>query len=393
MAVSNLPLAYCTNAHPGRDVAEVLSGLEWHTVPLARRLARPVGVGLWMTAAATKELGGDPRRLDNLAHWLGERSMVPYTMNAFPVGHFHAERVKRDVYLPDWASDARFDYTRDVVDILAKLLPEGMEGSVSTSPCAFKGMRPSEAGMSIYFPRLVAMANRLATIRKRTGKTIRLAIEPEPGCVLETTAEAIVFFRELRSTVTGPEAAAVAEHLALCYDVCHQAVEFEDVAESIDRLEAEEIRIAKVHVTCALELSDPADEAARRELARFVEPRYLHQTVGKERGGGRRWQEDLTEDLAIHPPREWLDCQAWRVHFHVPVHREAIGRLRTTRRELALALARVAKLPYAPHLEVETYTWSVLPTDAGPIEPDQLVDGLEAEMRATEAMLAEIRGE
>ena len=167
---------------------------------------------------------------------------------------------------------------------------------------------------------------------------------------------------------------AVNKYIGVCYDVCHQSVEFEDVAESIATLERESIRINKVHITCALQLTLPEENAVAREaLAHFVEPRYLHQTFAKTATGVVRSVLDLT-----------ADC--WRVHFHVPVNAERIGPLETTREDLKLALAAVHKLAYLPHLEVETYTWNVLP---GADKPD-LVTGLAMELAATRTLLNQI---
>jgi hypothetical protein len=174
----------------------------------------------------------------------------------------------------------------------------------------------------------------------------------------------------------------------VCFDVCHQSVEFEDVADSIARLQAAEIRINKVHITCAIRLAEPGTNAAgRKALARYVEPRYLHQTFAQTRSGEYLAAVDLSGPLALDPPPAYRDAAEWRVHFHVPVNAEGLGSLGTTRADLQRALAAVAGLEYAPHLEVETYTWEVLP-DSG---TRPLVEGLRDELTATRQLLGELR--
>ncbi|MEI6506595.1 MAG: hypothetical protein WCO90_12065, partial [Planctomycetota bacterium] len=221
--------------------------------------------------------------------------------------------------------------------------------------------------------------------RADTGRIVRLAIEPEPLCVLETTPETLAFFTRLRAAGDaagcGP---AVREHLGLCYDVCHQAVEFEDAAEAITALTAAGIRIVKVHVSCAIELEDPGDAAARAALARYAEPRYLHQTFARTADGRILRDVDLSAALAVAPPTEWLRAAAWRTHFPVPVNLERLGPLRTTRGDVGRALAAVARLGLRPHIELETYTWPVLPGAA----PTDVIEGLAQELVATRDLVA-----
>jgi hypothetical protein len=173
----------------------------------------------------------------------------------------------------------------------------------------------------------------------------------------------------------------------LCFDVCHQAVAFEDVGQSIASLDAAGIRINKIHITCAIELRDPAtNREARAALAEYAEPRYLHQTKARTSDGRVLTQFDLDPSFALEPPADFLAAPIWRTHFHVPVDAERLGPLATTRAELRATLAAVRRLSYAPHLEVETYTWDVMPGSGS----RDLVDGLTRELCATRALLAEL---
>lgn len=392
MALSPLPLGYCANVHPGDSFAEVRAGLARFAAPLQQRLDRPLAVGLWMTHNAIAELAAQPALADEFAAWLCEQNLRCYTMNAFPFGNFHARRVKEQVYLPDWTSEARRRYTCQVADLLARLLPAGVDGSISTAPLAFKALHPPGASLAVYFPQLVQTAAYLWALHQRTGRTIRLAIEPEPCCVLETTAETIEFFHQLWQHVAGtPAEAAVRTHLGVCYDVCHQAVEFEDVTDSILALDAAGVPLVKIHVTSALELAEPGDPAARAALADYVEERYLHQTFARSADGPLLSVPDLTRALALAPSDDWRAARPWRIHFHVPVDRAQLGPLCTTRPILVAALRAVDRLPAAPHLEVETYTWGVLPGRPAASANVELVTGLEAELRSAQEILTSIR--
>lgn len=390
MSLSDLPLSYCTNVHPGRTVGEVEAGLDRYTVPVRERFGEPLAAGLWLANSVVNELLSSPEGAARFGEGLSRRGLTCHTLNAFPFGDFHSERVKENVYLPDWSKPERLDYTMRCAQVLSGWLPQEIEGSISTLPLGFKRFRHPADFMDVAVGRLVECAVGLEQLAARTGKRIRLAIEPEPLCVLESTPEAIDFFQNLwRQAEWRGAIGAVREHLGLCYDVCHQVVEFEDAAESIAALDRAGIRINKVHVSCALQLDDPAHNPdGRAALRRYVEPRYLHQVVARLPDGRTVAQTDLTDQLIDDPGEELLSAPQWRVHFHVPVDAERLGPLATTRPALPQALAAVAQLPYAPHLEVETYTWNVLP-GAGP--PD-LVSGLARELSATRELLRRVGG-
>jgi hypothetical protein len=385
MSFSTLPLSYCTNVHPGRTLDEVLQGLEQYTGPTQKQVGSPIAAGLWLAAPVIAELVKPKKAVAKLLRGLERLELVCYTLNAFPYGDFHSERVKEQVYLPDWTSQERVDYTLNCARVLAELLPEGTEGSLSTVPLGYKGFKHTADFADRCVDRLLELAAALDQLHDETGRVVRLAIEPEPCCVLETTPETLQFFERLWREADRRDLSDVARrHLGVCYDVCHQAVEFEDVAASIAALDAASVRINKVHITCAIRLPRPADNAeGRAALAHYVEPRYLHQTLGKLPSGEVRRELDLSQTFCASPPAEFAEAVEWRTHFHVPVNAESIGPLLTTRDDLKRALQAVRRLPYAPHLEVETYTWGVLPGESQP----SLVDGLTAEIMSTRHLL------
>lgn len=384
MSISPLPLSYCTNVHPGRSIAEVEDGLDRFTVPIQAGYGDELAAGLWLAAPVIRELDADS--IQRFADGLKRRNLICYTLNAFPYGDFHSARVKENVYLPDWTDPSRLEYTLACARVLAALLPDNREGSISTVPLGFKPFEHPVDFAGRCGDQLIEFARQLDRLHEQTGKLIRLAIEPEPFCVLETTDETLAFFQRLRERAADVAALDVVQtHLGVCYDVCHQAVEFEDVAASIRSLAAAEIRINKVHITCAIEIPLPGkNPAALKALARYAEPRYLHQTFARTATGSVVKQVDLEASLATAPPPEFRDASMWRVHFHVPVDADHLGELGTTRGELKRALAVIPELTYAPHLEVETYTWEVLPGGT-----PNIVEGFTRELLATKRLLQE----
>lgn len=386
MAVSRRPLGYCTNVHPAQTLAEFLAGLDRYTVPVGRQVGRPLAAGLWLAQPVVDEVLAAPDGIRRLAGELASRSLTTYSLNAFPYGDFHANRVKEQVYLPDWTTPERLAYTERCARVLSGLLSEGDEGSISTLPIGFKRAVPL-ASLEASAENLVACALAFSRLAAETGRTIRLAIEPEPFCLIETTDEAIEFFRLLWRIAAGHEAeAAVREHVGVCYDVCHQAVEFEDPAASVEALDRAGVRIVKVQVSCAIELERPAENPEGiAALRSYVEPRYLHQVFGLLPDGRKAGVFDLSAEMLAEPGPDLLAADSWRIHFHVPVDAESLGPLGTTRHAILPALEAVSRLAYAPDVEVETYTWNVLP---GAEKPD-LVSGLAREVAATQELLDE----
>ncbi len=262
---------------------------------------------------------------------------------------------------------ARLAYTDLLADILSELLPAGQDGSVSTVPCTFKPW--VEGRLAAITEHLIRHVAHLVGIAARTGQTIALALEPEPYCYLETIDETVAFFKERLfdrggvarlAVLTGLSAAAaeaaMRRHIGVCYDVCHAAVEFEDPQASIARLRAEGILIGKLQLSSALRVAK-LDAGSARHLAAFAEPVYLHQAVAKSNGTLRRFL-DLPQALAADGAAAGAEL---RVHFHVPVFLEQMAHFGTTQAFLAEILALHRADPISRHLEVETYTWDVLP--------------------------------
>jgi hypothetical protein len=341
-------LGYCYNVLPGETVAALLDQVRRYCGPVRARLGLDrMGVGLWIARGAATELVRDPAALRALAAALADERLYCFTLNGFPFGGFHAQRVKHRVFEPTWADAPRVDYTIDLARILSALLPDDLErGTISTVPLG---------------PATVDRAAAAAGLRRAAaalGDRIQLAIEPEPGAGFERAGD---LARWLAEVDLGPA-------IGVCVDCCHAAVVGEDVTA---------IPATKIQISSALVAARPDDPDTRRRLVALDEPRFLHQ-VRSDRGGA----PDLPEAL------DSLDPGApWRIHFHVPVHRELVAGLATTRDAIRPVVAAALAAPGpAPHLEVETYTWSVLPA----AEQVDLVDGIAAELAWTIELLGEL---
>ncbi len=373
-------LAYCTNVHPAEDLDGVIAQLARYAEPIRRRLGVPrLGLGLWLANPVASALAGDCGAVSRLARELDLRGLEVVTLNAFPYSGFHAASVKKSVYHPDWTEQARLDYTLACARVLALLLPpDAARGSISTLPLAWRTPWPA-ARADQACRNLDTLTGQLAKLAADTGVCVRVGLEPEPGCVIEDTTNAVRLLQRLDT-----------EWLGMCLDTCHLAVAHEDPAEAVNRLRGAGVPIVKAQASCALEAERPTDPDVDAALRTFAEPRFLHQT--KEAApGGLRSADDLSEALAGGLP----GTASWRVHFHVPLHSGAAAPLGSTRPVLLAALAELVGGPSAvtDHLEAETYTWPCLP--GGPGE-DGIIAGVAAELAwMTDTMkalgLAEVR--
>lgn len=359
-------LAYCTNVHPGDDWAETWAGLRHYLPPLKAALAprSPFGVGLRLSDLAARELlQGD--RLDRLEGWLQAEGLYAFTLNGFPFGSFHRSVVKDSVYAPDWTRPERLEYTARLAQVLARLLPEGIEGGISTVPVSYKRWHATdaarEAALDAGADQLLRAARQLARLAEATGRVIHLDLEPEPDCLLEDAAETVALFERLLRRAAPGEAAMVFRHLRVCWDACHAAVEFEATADALAQFDALGVAVGKLQLSSALRapLGSPAErQAVRQRLLPFAESTYLHQVVERRADGTLRRHADLGDALAlIDDPH----AREWRVHFHVPVFAADLGGLSTTRPELQATLDLLLRKRFCNHVEIETYTWNVLP--------------------------------
>ena len=364
-------LTYCSNIHAAEHLEDVLAGLAEHLPRIKARCSpdAPMGVGLRLAASAAERLR-EPAAMDALRELLGDEHYV-FTLNGFPYGAFHGQPVKDGAYRPDWSEPERLHYTDRLAEHLAVLLPEGETGTVSTVPGTYKPWLagPRDPRIAAIVDHLLRHVAHLVALAERSGKVVMLTLEPEPFCLLETVDETVRFFEEhlygraavarlgaLSGLAAGDAEAALRRHLGVCYDVCHAAVEFEDPGDSVARLRAAGIPVGKLQLSSALRIPR-VDPRSAEALRAFDEPVYLHQTL-ERRGDGLRRYADLGDALAAADDAAGAE---WRSHFHVPVFLPRMEHFDTTQDFLRAILALHRGAPISEHLEVETYTWDVLP--------------------------------
>ncbi|MFI9835353.1 metabolite traffic protein EboE [Streptomyces sp. NPDC051913] len=372
---STVHLAYCTNVHPAETLDGVLAQLRDHCEPVRRRLGRDrLGIGLWLAADAARTLDSDPGALRTLRAELDRRGLEVVTLNGFPYEGFGAEEVKYRVYKPDWADPERLEHTTALARVLTGLLPEDVtEGSVSTLPLAWRTAPDADRAENA----LRTLAERLDALQELTGRSVRVGLEPEPGCIVETTRDALV-----------PLTALAHPRIGICVDTCHLATSFEDPHTAIDALTTAGVTVVKSQLSAALHAEHPHLPEVRAALAAFDEPRFLHQTRTAT-AAGLRGTDDLGEAVAgeVLP-----DGAPWRAHFHVPLHAAPAAPLTSTLPVLKAALTRLVGGPHplTRHLEVETYTWQALPPELRPRTRTQLADGIAAELTLARDLLTDL---
>jgi len=346
-----------------------------------------MGIGLWLSAKAAEELVADGGE-GEFGEWLADRRLVPYTLNGFPYGNFHQRVVRHRVYEPTWWQPERLHYTMQLVQILDRLLPPKMEGSISTLPIAWGTPCPGRDELEQAATQLRQAAQWMHQLEAESGRLVYLCLEPEPGCVFSFADDAVHFFQW--QLFGGEDEEIVRRHIRLCHDICHAAVMFENQEEVLKKYAAAGILVGKIQVSAALRMEldlfePPAAKeraAAIGEISQFNEERYLHQTV-VQRDGEDIFYEDLL--LAIEAERDDPRGE-WRTHFHMPIYLEQFGRLRTTQEQILECLAAARKHTNCRHYEVETYAWDVLPPD---LRQPELADGIAQELKWFEAARAE----
>jgi hypothetical protein len=379
MKVNTGHLTYCTNIHAGKNWSEDFAALK-ENFPIIKNAVSPdapLGLGLRLSNEASLSLMQESS-LTEFKDWLTENSAYVFTMNGFPYGEFHNTVVKEDVHTPDWTTDDRREYTIRLFHILAQLLPAGMEGGISTSPLSYRHWfhTPEELKVAVQTATLniVTVIKELIHIYQSTGVILHLDIEPEPDGILETGREFIDWFNgefldlgipELENSfnVSADEAKVFLQrHLNLCYDVCHFAIGYENHADVLRELQRNDIKVGKIQISAALKgnLIVDADSklALKTAFSNFNEPTYLHQVVALKGDGSVLRYRDLPAALEDfnHP-----EVAQWRAHFHVPISIEEIGVLESTQSDIIDVLNLQKSNPFTNHLEVETYTWEVLP--------------------------------
>lgn len=381
MQIANSHLTYCTNIHPGENWVAHFEQLQQFIPAIKARVSpeKPFGIGLRLSNTASLELSKEPA-LNTFKAWLKEHDCYVFTMNGFPYGGFHHTVVKDQVHTPDWTTPERVAYTMRLFRILAALLPDGVEGGISTSPLSYKLWHvrcetERDAVMENATLNMLQVVQQLVSIHRSGGPFMHLDVEPEPDGMLENSAEYIRWFFDYllpaaipmlvdKFGFTEEEAAEkVKAHIQLCYDVCHFALVYESPAAVLDTMRQYGLRIGKLQISAALKAILPEGNIEREAIINafrtFNEPTYLHQVIARTATGYLHYP-DLPQAIS---DADNVAVKEWRSHFHVPVFIDQYGLLSSTQTDIREVLQLQVKQPFTPHLEIETYTWDVLPAD------------------------------
>jgi hypothetical protein len=390
-------LAYSTLVHPADDWDELWASLRDHVVEVKRRVSPdvPSAVSLRLSAATVERLVSDRSALADLRSFLAAEDLYVVTANAFPYGPFKGRLVMETVFEPDWRDRRRVEYTKGVATILSSIAGDGVSPTIQTAPLGFKP-HVTPGVVERFTEHVLQVVAHLVGLARTTGTTVRLGLEPEPFCQVETTEEAIGYFREhlftdaaasrlatLAGVDSGDAAIALRAHLGVVFDVCHQAVEFEDVGTSLDALVAAEIPIVKLQVAAAMRVPEVTADIVGL-LAPFTDTVYLSQTMERRGDGSIRRFLNLRDAMTCWEPGG--EPTEWRTHFHVPVFLDDLAGLGTTQFAIVEALAKHRSDPLSDQVEIETYTWDVLPAR---FKTGDVVEYLERELNWVRAELGE----
>ena len=366
-------LTYSTLVHPADDWEKLYHSLVTYLPKVKARIAgnKSFGVCIRLSANTAQTLAASATERDKLKKFLADNDMYIYTANAFVYGHFKGEKVKEQVYEPDWRGEERTQYTINVANILADVCPEGVAPSIQTSPLGFKPRVTGGDVVASYTDHVLRVIAHLVALEAKTARTVRLALEPEPFCFLETTDETVEYFNKhlysgaateklarLAQLPIAEANAALRRHLGIVYDICHQAVEYEDITASLQKLVDGGVPIFKLQEAAALYVPE-VTQGAVDTLKKYAKTIYHTQTMEKRNGKINRY---LNVDDAIAAfEKDPSGPREWRTHIHVPVFLDDLGQFRTTRFAIEDALRFHKQKPLSRHLEVETYTWDMLP--------------------------------
>jgi sugar phosphate isomerase/epimerase len=384
-----LHLTYCTNIHAADGWPAVFANVRQFAPALKERLSpqSPFGIGLRLSARDARELLQD-HDVNEFRRFLDDHGLYVALINGFPHGSFHRTPVKAEVYAPDWRDNERVRYTLDLVNILEHLVPSGMDGGVSTAPLSYKPW-VADRDTRPFIRNVVQAVAAMAMSKQRTGATLHLDIEPEPDCLIETSDEFLEFFTRRVIPDGAPLLAAALdcdvddaraslyEHVRVCVDCCHFAVEYEDARAALDRIRNSGVQVGRVQLSSALKVVFPRDETACagfvERLRRFADSTYLHQVIERREGTLSHFP-DL--DVALDRSTSLAGAE-WRIHFHVPLFASDYEGLGSTQDYVREVLDLARRTRFAHHLEIETYTWDVLP----PGLKIDLLDSIEREYR------------
>jgi sugar phosphate isomerase/epimerase len=297
------------------------------------KIGAPFALGLRLSNKASLQLLG---KLPAFKSFLDKNDLYVVSVNAFPYGTFHNKKIKKKVYLPDWSSHRRVEFTKRAAVILAGLLGKNYTGTISTVGSHY-GKKENPACVS----NIIKIGRYLKDLEGKTGKRIILSFEPEPDCYIDGLNSTIRFFNKIFKRDPG-----LRRYIGVCLDLCHVFVEFEDPLDWLRKLSENKIEVMKIQISEALSSGNA------NHLAKFADDEYLHQTRVLTKKGTLKFN-DLPEALRSRPEGKW------RVHCHLPLRLKGrdVHSTGLITKQLFKKLSELGN----KHIELETYTYRLLP--------------------------------
>lgn len=347
-------LMYCGNVHPCSTVREMIEQIDQYIIPIKKsRKLESMYLGVWFNCDLLADFYSNPQITEMLFDLMKKSSLIIKSLNAFPQREFHGVSIKENVYFPEWSEQSRLRYTLALAEFISKRRDSFAKSiSISTVPLGYKKSW-TEQKQRLAVDHLKQLAMSLSSMHKQTGIHIRVCLEMEPDCVLETTTEMIAFLNQTLDYQNNQE---INNYIGVCFDVCHQAVMHESVKDSLNRLTREKINIGKIQVSNALRFKSEHFEHVQSILANYINSPYLHQ-VKLLTNNGVKSIADIDKDLSNHVEFS----EEVRIHFHIPINkRELSSTLLTTQHEIIETIDSLSSLAIKPDVEVETYTWRII---------------------------------
>ena len=375
-----MQLAHAGVNRPVTSFADIESTVRDSLAPINHAISDdpPVGASIRLSQAALSDPALTAEALRTL---LDEHGLRLDGISAVSI----SGGAKENVHEPDWRTEDRLSFMFPALNLAAEFATPDHEVGVTTNALSYRrwldvDMPGNWAALTLNVVRIV---QHLVGIQDRTGITLHIDLEPEPGSVLRDTADVVKFYSQWllprggamlsdRMQLTnGSAAEAILRHVCIALDTAHAAVVWDDAAASLDAFAELGIRIGRLQVSSALEVEIPSDAASQKTLSEyldaFVSPTLLQQVVARQDGEMVKRFDDLPDAVAVIGKSAG---QTWRIHTHAPLLADRYGVFASTREATATWLREVAARGIdVGMIELRSANWDVVPhDDRAPVE-------------------------
>jgi sugar phosphate isomerase/epimerase len=304
----------------------------------SRIATETLGVSLWLPPTLAAALALDGRLRTRLRGELDARGLEVVTLSGIPYSGGGGE----DSGAPDWSDPARLEHTLDLARVLVDLLPDDeVRGAVTT--LGLGRLAGWDEGKEKSCARIMGrLSAGLAEVAWQTGRAVRVGLQPEPGGVLDGTAQTIAAL-----------AGVGRDRIGICLDLANLACTWEEPGDALDRLAEAGLSVIQVRIGAALEVADP--RAAADTLRACLTPGGRH-PITNPSGALMDEMPASTDDFPPGP---------WRVRRHVQLQETPPAPLSATTEVRRAALRHLlgGALPGTEYLDVHAAPLSGPPPD------------------------------